>query len=55
MQPLGRKPIQLPNAKHKPKCNGKNITGWWEDIGSENKKGDRMEVKRNISKEISSE
>lgn len=45
MQPLGRKPIQLPDAKHHPKFEGKNIEGWWECICSENKKGERFKTK----------
>ena len=52
MKPMGQTNIQLPNAKHKIKDNGKNLVGWWEDIGFENKKGARQEAKREISKEL---
>jgi hypothetical protein len=52
MQPMGRKSIQLPDAKHKPKDNGKNLIGWWEDMGSENKKAERQQSKKDIEKEI---
>ena len=52
MQPLGRKNIQLPGAKHHPKENGKNIPGWWEDIAQDSKTSARMEAKREIRKEL---
>lgn len=54
MQPLGRKPVQLPNAKHKVKDNGKNIEGWWEDIGGENKAAERAHAKK-LCKEVDNE
>lgn len=50
MQPLGRKSIQLPDAKHHPKFEGKNIRGWWEHICSENKKGERLQSKLKLLK-----
>jgi len=50
MQPLGRKPIQLPDAKHHPKFEGENIKGWWEHICSENKKGERLQSKLKLLK-----
>lgn len=52
MEPLGRKKIQLANAKHKPKENGKNIPGWWEDIAQDSKTSARMKAKREINKEL---
>tara|TARA_R110000851_G_scaffold187318_1_gene337175 strand:+ start:63242 stop:63778 length:537 start_codon:yes stop_codon:yes gene_type:complete len=55
MQPLGRKSVQIPNAKHKPKSNGKNIDGWWVDIASENKAGEKQQVKKEIQCEIAQE
>ncbi len=48
MQPLGRKKIQMPDAKHKPKENGKHIPGWWEDIVGASIKRDRREAKMRI-------
>lgn len=45
MQPLGRKPIQLPNAKHHPKFEGKNIEGWWEDGHTDSNTSARMKAK----------
>jgi hypothetical protein len=51
MQPLGRKKIQMPEAKHKPKEKGKHITGWWENIVTLSKKRARREAKEQILKE----
>lgn len=48
MQPLGREPIQLPNAKHHPKFEGKNIEGWWEDRGDGSKTSARFKAKQDI-------
>lgn len=45
MKPLGRKSIQMPGAKHKPKGNGKNIPGWWEFHEEGNKRADRQKVR----------
>ena len=49
MKPLGRKKIQMPDAKHKPKENGKNVTGWWENIVNLCKKRDRREARQDIT------
>ena len=32
--------------------NGKNIDGWWVDIASENKAGEKQQVKKEIQCEI---
>lgn len=52
MQPMGRKKIQIPNAKHKPKKEGKHIPGWWEDIVYLCKKRSRREAKKHILQEL---
>lgn len=51
MQPLGRKPVQIPDAKCHPKKNGKSVRAWGEQ---ENgcKKEDKQQTKREINKEI---
>lgn len=52
MQPLGRKKIQLPDAKHKPKDAGKHITGWWENIVNISKTAARFSAKKEIVKTV---
>lgn len=53
MQPLGRKNIQLPGAKHHPKVNGRNVNGWWEgDHHAVSKTSARMQSKRKLEKEL---
>ena len=52
MRPLGRKTVQLPNAKSHPKENGKNIKGWWEDDHGDTNTSARMKAKRDIKKEL---
>lgn len=49
---MGRKKIQMADAKHHPKENGKNLIGWWEDEVYLCKKRDRREAKKEIEKEL---
>lgn len=51
MQPLGRKKIQMPDAKHHPKENGKHLVGWWENIVSPLKRSEKFKVKQDMLKE----
>jgi hypothetical protein len=55
MQPLGRKKIQLPDAKHDPKSKGKHIGGWWENIVNLSKTAARFKTKKEIKVELSNE
>ncbi|WP_415913351.1 hypothetical protein [Neptuniibacter sp. QD37_11] len=48
MQPLGRKKIKIPNAKHHPKENGAHLVGWWEVIAEPSKKRARRDAKKII-------
>ena len=52
MKPMGIKKIQMPDAKHKPKENGKHIPGWWENIVTPCKKRGRREAKEEIAREL---
>lgn len=52
MKPMGRKKIQMPNAKHKVTWHGKKLTGWWEDIVNLCKNRDRQLAKKEIEKEL---
>lgn len=52
MKPLGRKPIQLPGAKHHPKEDGKNVPGWWEDHHTDSNTSARQKVKKDIVNQI---
>ena len=52
MTPLGRKNIQLPDAKHHPKDNGKNIESWWEDGHTDSNTSARMQAKRRLEKQL---
>lgn len=49
---MGRKKIQMPNAKHKVTWHGKKLTGWWEDIVNLCKNRDRQLAKKEIEKEL---
>ena len=48
MKPMGRRKNRMQSAKHKPKENGKNLKGWWENVVSPCKKRDRREAKEEI-------
>ena len=52
MQPLGRKSVQMPNAKNHPKEKGKNIAAWWEGFEWGNKNAEKEKAKKEIKKEI---
>lgn len=52
MQPMGRKKIKIPNAKHHPREKGKHITGWWENIVNLCKKRERQESQNEIQHEV---
>lgn len=55
MQPLGRKKIQLPDAKHDPKYKGKHLGGWWENIVVLSQSAARFIAKKDIKKELNNE
>ena len=52
MTPEGRKTIRLPGSKWKPKHNGKNVPGWWEDIAPPCKRRARQESRTEIKREV---
>ena len=50
MEPMGRKKIQMPDAKHHPKESGKTTPGWWENVVVLCKKRARREAKEQIKR-----
>ena len=55
MKPMGQKPIRFP-GKTDGHFKKYGLVNWWEDNGKfENKKGDRLEVKKEIEQQLEEE
>lgn len=52
MKPLGRGLFKQRGCKHKPKDNGKNMVGWWEECIAPNKTKDKKLTLKDIEKEL---